>query len=134
MTPRIQGDAMIVFLPAEAACAVAGHLRNRMVLEARVMAGQADEARREDCLTRIETWNRQAAMIGQRAWHHPADRLVKLRLADRCWADILGILQTTELRHHVDVVTETITALQDALLRAEDAIAPDGTVALPDGP
>ncbi|MBO2461624.1 hypothetical protein [Actinomadura violacea] len=134
MTPRIQGNAMIVFLPAEAACAVAGHLRNRMALEARVMSGQADPARREECLTRIETWNQQAAMIGQRAWHHPADQVVQLRLADRCWRDILGVLQTTEFQYGADAVAVTIAALQEAVLRAEEAIEPDGTVALPDGP
>lgn len=127
MTTRIQGQNLIADLPAEAARIIVGGLQSRLMLEARMMSGQSTEKRRDEALDRIEILNRQATIIAEKAWHEAPDAIVPVRINERCWREILFILQQkVDISHGADLVADAIDALQTAVFG-------EGTIELPDG-
>lgn len=127
MTTRIQGQNLIADLPAEAARIIVGSLQSRLMLEARMMSGQSTEKHRDEALDRIEILNRQATIIAEKAWHQAPDEIVPVRINERCWREILFILQQkVDISHGADLVADAIDALQTAVFG-------EGTIELPDG-
>lgn len=127
MTTRIQGQNLIADLPAEAARIIVGGLQSRLMLEARMSTGYATEKAREEALDRMEILNRQATIIAEKAWHEAPDAIVSVRINERCWREILLILQQkVDISHGADLVADAIDALQTAVFG-------EGTIELPDG-
>jgi hypothetical protein len=127
MTTRIQGQNLVADLPAEAARIICGGLQSRLMLQARMATGYATEEEREEALDRMEIYNRQSIIIAEKAWHAAPDTVVPVRINERCWREILLILQKAEVMSGTDLVADAIDALQTALFG-------EGTIELPDGP